>query len=602
MSWTEKNAVWIFVIGFIATLMYIGGVVQPPLIFQHQQPVFFVGADYFAKLMQYPGGFVDYLSNLLGQFYNNPILGTFILSLVIWGVVLSAFRIFKLFNLAIVAPFLALLLGAFLLAAHGDYFYKLAYSLSILLSLLLFLFYHNVKKNHFIIRLVLFSIFARTLYVFVAAPFLIFIFLGLLVELFIQQENRVKKIIAGIVFSSSIFWPLIVHKYMFLYNSKDMYTYHLPIGIESSYRLWSQLVWALLVFSPLVGILISRIRPKNQSERKPRRVVEIVVLGLTMIILAVFVTTTFNSRHKIVLKIQRYAQQQQWAKVLNTAEENRDVLHRLITFHYNRALYHSGHLLDDLFAYPQIEGENGLIRNSGPSFDFPYAVAILMFDLGNINSAQTWANEALSIEGESARILKLLALIHLEKNELNAAELYINKVAKTIGNQKWVEHYKKLLTESHLIPNDPAFANRALNSVGDNFLIRFGNTYGELKMFYEAGTPSKMAFEYLMAYNLLSRRLDRVAALAPHFLNLPYTNLPQHLEEALILIGMSGVNYDVNLNAFDFSPDKVNGLRQFMSIIEKHNNNPQYAQGELVKLFGDTYWYYHIYHQGQELR
>lgn len=602
ISWTVKNAVWIFAIGFVVTFFYIWGVVQPPLIFQHQQPTFFYGADYFAKLMQHPGGFVDYLSNFLTQFYSISFLGAFIITLTVFGIGFSALKIFKLFNLGLLAPLLALLLMGFLIAAHSNYFYTLAPSLSTLLTLAVFLFYSTVTPKHFVLRVILFSFIARTLYVFVAAPFLLFILLSLVAELFIMKENRVKKIIAAVIFSSSIFWPLLVHKYIFLFSSKDIYTYLLPVESVSDFHIFAKIAWAILCLSPIVGVVLNLFKTNALNTLSFNPIKEIIAVCVIFIAVGVVAYNAFNEKHKIVLKIDRYAEHQQWQEVLKTATENEDVLHRLITLHYDRALYHTGQLLDNLFSYPQIEGEKGLIRNSGPAFESPFANADLMFEMGNINSAQIWANEALSIEGQSPRILKLLVLIHLYKNELEAAEIYLNKVSKTVGNKEWAEHYKQLLKEPLLIKNDPAFNIVDGHTINENFFIRFGQMYAELKMFYDNSVPSRMAFEYLFAYNLLSRRLDFVAAMAPHILDLPYPRLPRHVEEVLILIGMSGSDFNVDLNAFDFQPSRVEDFKTFMSIIAKHNNNLQYAQAELLQTFGDTYWYYHIYHQGQELK
>ncbi len=600
MSWAEEKPLWIFAIVFIASFFYIWGVVQPPLIFQHQQPVFFWGSDFFAETMQHPGGLVNYLSSLLCQLYNQSVVGAFISALILIGIAIAAHRVFRLLHIPF-ALYAAMLVFAFVLAAQSNYFYTMSYSLSLLLSLFTFLFYASLARKNFILRIILFSFLSRTLYIFAAAPFLLFVVLGIVYELFILNEKTAKKIIATIIFSFSLLWPILVHQYIFLFNKHEMYTYLLPIGNDFSFYRIFRMAWIMLFIFPLAGVFLSLFKKRQSAKLHIAKTAEIIFLSVFIIALSIFIYSSFDKKHKIVLQIDRHAEHGRFSEVVSAAQENKHVLHRLITLQYNRALCHTGQMLDELFSYPQIEGEHGLIRNFGAAFEFPYAVAVLMFELGNINSAQTWANEALSIEGESPRVLKLLALIHIYKNEPAAAEIYITKIGRTIGNKNWLQQYAGLLEQPHRIKDDPAFATLQAKTVDENFLIRYGNMYGELKTFFKAGRPSIMSFEYLLAYDLLARRLDRVAALAPNVLKLPYKELPRHVEEALILIGISGVDYGVDLSAFDFQPSKVEDVRNFMTIMSKHNNNPRYAQGELCQKYGDTYWYYHIYHQGQEL-
>ena len=64
---------------------------------------------------------------------------------------------------------------------------------------------------------------------------------------------------------------------------------------------------------------------------------------------------------------------------------------------------------------------------------------------------------------------------------------------------------------------------------------------------------------------------------------------------------MSGMDYDVDFSKVSLRMSYVNKFKEFMSILSKHNNDVRYAQAELEKKFGDTYWYYQLYHQPQEL-
>ena len=110
-----------------------------------------------------------------------------------------------------------------------------------------------------------------------------------------------------------------------------------------------------------------------------------------------------------------------------------------------------------------------------------------------------------------------------------------------------------------------------------------------------------MAFEYYIAYHLLSRRMDRFIQMIPEIIERRAENLPRHVEEALILVGMTGIAQDLDMSEIQLRKDYVDNFHDFLAIIAKHKNNTQYAQIDLVEKYSDTYWYYHLYHQAREL-
>ncbi|MBN1479267.1 hypothetical protein JXA70_03235 [candidate division KSB1 bacterium] len=606
-SWTWRKYAWLFTLAGASAYLHLLVNVSPRLIFQNQQPVFFSGAEFFQKHVAYPGGIAGYLSSMLEQLYLFPFLGALVMTLIIAGITLTAFYVYHTFKLGIATPYITLILTGTLLAVHSGYFYQLSYSLSVLFSLIAFLIFFYIGRKRIFLRLLLYLILCPILYYLVAAPFFIFVFLALFAEAFLTTAKWLGKLALIVIYISiALLWPLIAHAYLFLYASSDIYSFLLPFYLFLPIKVLPEFLYLLLLVPPFVSGVLYCLRKKNPNANREHKLIGVAkqaaLLIVCLLALLAIVYKSFNNKQKAVLNIDKLAEEHKWENIIATAKAHPHVLHRLLTFHYNRALYHRGQLCEDLFAYPQVEGENGLYRNSGAAFEAPYAMASLTYEMGNINSAQCWANEALSIEGESARVLKLLTLIHLRKGEDDAAALYSNKLSKMLFQHKMCERDKPWTDELAKIKGASEASAVDSSFVASHFLIRYGHAYAELQYFIKRYPQHKMAFEYTMAYDLLSRRLDRLVEMVPKFMQMPFDKMPRHLEEALILIGMSGIDYNIDLNALNFRVDYVEKFRRFMSIISRHNNNTQFAQAELLQEFGDTYWYYHLYHQPQELK
>jgi hypothetical protein len=600
----NKIEAGLFAILFLAGFIFLWFGVNTQLLFQHQQPVFFSGSDFLRQHLTYPGGVADYLANLLSQFYVYPFLGALLITLVIAGITISAHRIFKIFNKGASVTFVTFVLAGLLFCLHSSYFYTLAHSWAILFSLLAFLPFASLQRLPVGLRIAFYFVFTVILYSTSAASFFIFAILSVLYELLLKKEKwNVKILLIVFYIILPLVWPHIAFNYLHLFSYSQMYTYLLPFSLFFPVKALPWMVYAILLIFPLFGwrelnLQVGAVEGSKKKELIYWRYVTLFIICLALGISAYY---SLDKKHKFVLAIDKYADSQQWEEIIQKAKNHPEVMHRLITLHYNRALYHEGVLCDELFSYPQIEGEDGLYRNSGPAFESSYAMACLTFEMGNLNSAQVWANEALSIEGETARNLKLLALIHLEKDEYAAAQIYLNKLSKTLLHRTWAKKYKEIIDHPEL-KNDPEFSMPSHSPISANFLIRFGFAYGELLNLNQVAPENKMAFEYCIAYNLLSRRIDRFMEFLPQIAKFWPIALPRHVEEALILIGSSGLAQNMDMKAFQILKSNVDKFDQFMSIIAKHNNKTQYAQAELQQQYGDTYWYYYLYHQPRELQ
>ena len=85
-----------------------------------------------------------------------------------------------------------------------------------------------------------------------------------------------------------------------------------------------------------------------------------------------------------------------------------------------------------------------------------------------------------------------------------------------------------------------------------------------------------MAFEYLIAWNLIQRSLDSLVNYIPAFRGMGYQNLPLLYEEALIL-------YAASFETF------------YTIFYEKYRGRTDLAQDELARSSGDSFYFYYLY-------
>lgn len=105
---------------------------------------------------------------------------------------------------------------------------------------------------------------------------------------------------------------------------------------------------------------------------------------------------------------------------------------------------------------------------------------------------------------------------------------------------------------------------------------------------------NKIAFEYLMAYYLLNKRLDDFINALPNIKNLDYKELPLSYQEAVILYmsythinPLEGSNFTIN--------DKViSKFRGYTKIFRSNNTRRQHL---LHEKYSGTYWYYFHYNK-----
>jgi hypothetical protein len=134
---------------------------------------------------------------------------------------------------------------------------------------------------------------------------------------------------------------------------------------------------------------------------------------------------------------------------------------------------------------------------------------------------------------------------------------------------------------------------RALRCTED----RVFQTYSEdlmLESLLQANPRNRMAFEYLMAFYLLTRRPDKLVQNLHRLDDFGWREIPRYYEEAILLYA-NNTAQQVPLHGRAIRPETLQRFQAFLDRFAPWQNQPQRAPGALADEFGDSYFYYYAF-------
>lgn len=110
----------------------------------------------------------------------------------------------------------------------------------------------------------------------------------------------------------------------------------------------------------------------------------------------------------------------------------------------------------------------------------------------------------------------------------------------------------------------------------------------------ETNAQNRMAFEYLMAWYMLTKQLHKFIENINRLNDFDYPEIPRHYEEAM-LIYVYGTKKPVYLDGRQPDPDMRQQIEKFSRIFNRYSRNKRAAFRELAEDYGDSYFLYHLY-------
>jgi hypothetical protein len=263
-----------------------------------------------------------------------------------------------------------------------------------------------------------------------------------------------------------------------------------------------------------------------------------------------------------------------------------------VSFAVDRALWHEGRLLDDMFAFPQHplglmqapEHAVGVLAGDPGGL---VALSDVYYDLGRMNEAEHLAHEAISM-GYRPWIAERLARTRLAKGQRDSARVFLNALAEDLVYGSRACHMLDALSAPEggtMLPSH-AWATPTdevgLHTVPENLIPLVSE-----------GQGSRMALDYLVAERLLDGDTAGVVSMLGTMREQGVTELPRYCQEA-VLIQRTQSQGDIDLHGFGISPEAVARFADFLATLRRLEAEPETTARLLDQRFGDSYFHYYF--------
>jgi hypothetical protein len=311
---------------------------------------------------------------------------------------------------------------------------------------------------------------------------------------------------------------------------------------------------------------------------------------LTLIVLpSVFLS--FDRKAKNVVQVSYFTCQRMWPELLDVARKI--PLERYFPFcnhAVNRALYRTDRLGDEMFAYPQDHRVADLVFCLSERGNIIYMErAELCLELGIINVAEKIALEFLEGSDYSPFVLKQLALINIVKRRIGTARVFLKALSKNLIYGGEARDILRRLKEDPQLENDERIEYLRSIMITDDTVYNVYNEDGWLSELLRVNEHNKMAFEYLMANYLLTKRLDKFVENLPRLDDFGYKEIPRHYQEAILLY-IGTTRKKVDLGNRKISAETLRQYKEMNEIRRRYGRDNIWRR--LAQKFNRTYFYY----------
>jgi len=577
---------------FLPLFYYYWRIIRPEYIHFSQQPVFFASREFLYRQLQRPGGFLDFMAAFLADLFQTGWLGAAVLSALALIVVLLLFKVLRFGSLWVVP----LLPALFLIMAQARYDYPLVKTLSLILALEGFILCRDAAPRNTGIRLAFVLLSIAIVYILSPGASLLLALLCILQEIFGSGGKLAPRL--GLSLSMllwAVFVPWIATQAVFLVAAWNAFLRHSPIwhsdmssAAPSSKIPMDGIAVLLILLLAAVSFLIKDI-PKTIRNR-----LHVLQAAVAALLIAAAAKTAVDRVGREFLALRHAAHHSDWNQVSSRINP-RAAGHPLGLFHFNRALYHTGRLASGFFSIRQNFSGQGLFLDRDVRFQYPLDYSDFFYELGHVNEAKRWAFEALTLYGESAEVLKRLALVHILQDETEAASRFLNRLRQNPSSRSWAGHYLSCLSDQTKLRGEKDLQKIHALMPASDFLVTGG--YPEIDMEkLAAQTPmNRQALDYALMTSLINRDLDVFSKNLIRFQAGMQMPLPEIYEEALIARQAFARSADPKISAIPVRKSTLSRFEDFERILKKHGGKSDEAYRELAAKYGRTYWFYLLY-------
>lgn len=563
---------------------FVGG-----LCFQEQYQMFLFDTGYFLERIVLPGGLADYISEFLVQFYYMPVLGGAIIALLLMGIQAAVWGLMKQYGARHDFPsyLLSFLPSIALWCAMGDQNILLSFVVA-LFGALLMGWIHNRFHNRLV--KVVFELVSTALVYWFLGP-VVFLYAALMIGDTLKNAKQKGNVFSGIGYSAVILiltvaWILLTTQTLQypLYRIFAGLNYYRYPGAISPLP-FVVMVWAVVI--PFLGMIPCR----QKSLQKLQQSKVVIVLSYVLVIVASWfgIKASFDEMTYELIDYDFLVRTEQWDKIIEKAEK-KPATTPLSVSCVNLALSQKGMLADRLFEFYQNGGE-GLFPTFTRDMISPVSTAEIFFRLGMVNDAERYmfeAQEAIPNYRKSARLTRRIIECDIINGNYKVAAKLLRRLQKTLFYSNWANQTMALLGNEKAINRHPIYGKlRKYREKKQDFLFSDREMDQMLGLLFLNDNHNKMAYEYLMCYELLQRDMEKFMQYYPLGRFVGYDHIPRTFQEILIGNWMK-THSDPRTIPYSVDAQNVNNTLNFIQLYMQNPKDPQLGQQPYVS----NAWHY----------
>ena len=563
---------------------FVGG-----LCFQEQYQMFLFDTGYFLERIVLPGGLADYISEFLVQFYYMPVLGGAIIALLLMGIQAAVWGLMKQYGARHDFPgyLLSFLPGIALWCAMGDQNVLLSFVVA-LFGALVIGWIHNRFHNRLV--KVVFELVSTALVYWFLGP-VVFVYVVLMIGDTLMNAKQKGNVFSGIGYSAGILiltvaWILLTTQTLQypLYRIFAGLNYYRYPGAVSPLP-FVVMVWAVVI--PFLGMIPCR----QKSLQKLQQSKVVIALSYVLVIVASWfgIKASFDEMTYDLIDYDFLVRTEQWDKIIEKAEK-KPATTPLSVSCVNLALSQKGVLADRLFEFYQNGGE-GLFPTFTRDMISPVSTAEIFFRLGMVNDAERYmfeAQEAIPNYRKSARLTRRIIECEIINGNYQVAAKLLRRLQKTLFYSNWANQMMALLGNEKAINRHPIYGKlRKYREKKQDFLFSDQEMDQMLGLLFLNDNHNRMAYEYLMCYELLQRDMEKFMQYYPLGRFVGYDHIPRTFQEILIGNWMK-THSDPRTIPYSVDAQNVNNTLNFIQLYMQNPKDPQLN----MQPYASNAWHY----------
>ena len=559
------------------------------LCFQEQYQMFLFDTNYFLERIVLPGGLADYISEFLVQFYYMPVLGGTIIALLLMSIQAISWGLMKQYGMKAVFPgyLLSFVPSIVLWCAMGDQNLLLSFVVA-LSGALLMGWIHNRFHNRLV--KVVFELVSTALVYWFLGP-VVFLYAALMIGDTLMKGKQNGHILSSLGYSAcllilTVAWILLTTQSLQypvyrIFSGLNYYRYPgtvspLPLGV---------MIWTVVV------VFFGMVPDEHAWIKKLQQSKVVMALAYVLVIVASWfgIKASFDEMTYDLIDYDFLVRTEQWDKIIEKAEK-KPATTPLGVSCVNLALSQKGQLADRLFEFYQNGGE-GLFPTFTRDMISPVSTAEIFFRLGMVNDAERYmfeAQEAIPNYRKSARLTRRIIECEIINGNYQVAAKLLRRLQKTLFYRNWANQTMALLGNEKAINQHPIYGKlRKYREKKQDFLFSDREMDQMLGLLFLNDNHNRMAYEYLVCYELLQRDMEKFMQYYPLGRFVDYDHIPRSFQEILIGNWMK-THSDPRTIPYSVDAQNVNNTLNFIQLYMQNPKNPQLGQQPYVS----NAWHY----------